>query len=457
MTSPVFKQIFEKIGITLPEVLLPAKGIDMQKWSVVACDQYTSQPQYWEEAERFVGDSPSTLKLILPEAFLENGDLKERINSINKNMQKYLDEGILISQGPCFIYADRQTSRVKSRKGLVLAVDLEKYDYTIGSRSLIRATEKTVAERLPPRIKIRENAPLEVPHIQLLIDDPEMTVFSPIEDSISQMEKVYDFDLMMNGGHIKGYKVSDESLIRKIANSLEKLMDPEHFSKKYGIDPEEKGIMLFAVGDGNHSLASAKAHWEKKKTSLPKEMRADHPARYAMVEVINVHDKGLIFEPIHRVLFNVDYKLLIDSMIKYYSANYRCFIKTCSSGEELNKAKIELIKKNPLCHVFPFVSSNNYGMAVIENAKGCLDTSLLQEFLDRFLEDNPSAKIDYIHGDDIVTEIGTKPGNMGFYLSPMDKSMLFKTVLTDGTLPRKTFSMGEAEEKRYYLECRKII
>jgi hypothetical protein len=484
----------KKLGIAVPDVLLPAHDIDMHKWSVVACDQYTSQPEYWDEVENIVGNDPSTLRLILPEVYLESSDVEERINKINVYMKKYLDDGILISQKPGFIFLDRETSHVKSRKGLILAVDLEKYDYNKGSQTLIRATENTVIDRLPPRVRIRKNAPVEVPHIQILIDDPDMMVIEPIAKAVSGLgnningnknidmnsninyngigngtdnhisngidndigiEKIYDFDLVMGGGHVRGYRITGHKMIQNIASALKKLAEPEYFHKKYDIDAE-KGVLLFAVGDGNHSLASAKVHWENVKASLSPEKLANHPARYAMVEIINVHDEGLIFEPIHRVLFNVDSKKLINAM-KEYLGNYSpVSFKTFSSKEELDKEIDVIRKKSASYHLLPFISGDNYYLAIIEKHLHNLDVATLQEFLDYYIENNPKTKIDYIHGDDVVTSIGAKAGNLGFYLPPIDKHQLFKTVIIDGTLPRKTFSMGEAEEKRYYLECRRI-
>mgnify|MGYP005858658601 CR=1 FL=1 len=261
---------------------------------------------------------------------------------------------------------------------------------------------------------------------------------------------------MMNGGHVKGYKIENANIIRQIAKALEKLSDPEYFSNKYGIDPKDKGVLLFAVGDGNHSLASAKAHWENTKALIPQKMQAYHPARYAMVEVINVHDEGLIFEPIHRVLFNVYPKALIETMSKYFSNCSPVHVKTFPSKELMEQGTHELNTKFPGSHMFPFISCDGYGIFIIEKPKHNLGIAALQEFLDYYLESNPNIKIDYIHGENVVASIGTKPGNLGFYLNPIDKHMLFKTILLDGALPRKTFSMGEDEEKRYYLECKVI-
>ncbi|NSW89172.1 MAG: DUF1015 domain-containing protein [Firmicutes bacterium] len=447
---------FESVGVLLPEILLPAEGVDLYKWSVIACDQYTSQPEYWEKVEKTVGDDPSTLKLILPEVFLENNDVEERINKINITMKKYLDEGILCPQKPCFVYLDRETPRVKSRKGLLLAIDLEKYDYNKGSETMVRATEKTVIERLPSRVKIRKNAIVEIPHIQLLIDDPGMTVIEPLSESIGNLKKIYDFDLMMGGGHVTGYRVDDYEIIKRIVYYLEKLASPANFSMKYNTSPE-KGVLLFAVGDGNHSLASAKVHWENIKSVLPEEQRMSHPARYAMAEVINIHDSGLIFEPIHRVLFNVNHENLLNEMLHYFESYSNVSLKTFVSIED-SERELELIKKSAKgCHIIPFAYSKGRGAVIIEKPRHNLDAGTLQEFLDYYISKNEKTKIDYIHGENVVSSIAQKEGNFGFYLPPINKHRLFKTVISDGTLPRKTFSMGEAEEKRYYLECRKII
>ncbi|HOJ10473.1 MAG TPA: DUF1015 domain-containing protein [Clostridiales bacterium] len=450
--------LLESVGVKIPEIFLPEKDTDMRKWAVVACDQYTSQPEYWDQVEKIAGDEPSALKLILPEVYLEKPGVEEKISRINKTMKEYLENGILTCQNPGFIYLDRETSHVSSRKGLILTIDLEKYDYNKGSQTLVRATEKTVIERLPPRIKIRKDAPIELPHIQLLIDDPDMTVIEPLAAKTEMMEKVYDFDLMMGGGHVKGYKIEDTEIINDIATALYKLSELDNFYKKYGVD-STKGVLLFAVGDGNHSLASAKAHWENVKAGLSPEAAASHPARYAMAEVINVHDKGLIFEPIHRVLFNVKPDDILHTMEGYFNKYSPTYIRTFCSKEDMDSA-VEEIKQTQQnaakIHMLSFAAANCFGFSIIEKPAHNLETATLQEFLDLYLAENKDVKIDYIHGDDVVSSLGTKEGNMGFYLPPINKHELFKTVILDGTLPRKTFSMGEAEEKRYYIECRKI-
>lgn len=449
------KKRFEKIGVHIPSVLLPNKDIDLTKWAVVACDQYTSQPEYWAEADRYAGSSPSALRLILPEVYLDGEDSTERINNINSTMDKYLSENILVEQSPGFILIDRQTSHAPSRKGIVMAVDLEKYDYSKGSQSLIRATEGTVIERLPPRIRIRENAAVELPHIMVLIDDPDRTVIEPLFDAATSQKPLYDFELMLSGGHIRGYKLENSGLLSKMLAALEKLANPELFQNKYGVGPG-KGILLFAVGDGNHSLASAKALWEKLKNELPAAELENHPARYALVEVVNVHDAGLEFEPIHRVVFNIDSEHLLDSMADYFKAHgssceYREF-----DTEQALKAEIQSQSGDNRSHQFSFVTGNTFGLVKVRNPRYNLEVGTLQSFLDEYIKKKPEAKIDYIHGEDVTNSLSSKAGNMGFLLPVMNKNELFKTVILDGVLPRKTFSMGEADEKRFYLECRKI-
>lgn len=430
-----YKNVLSELGVQVPNIMLPDSKYELEKWAVVACDQYTSERSYWEKVADITKGSPSTYDIIFPEVYLEDEDSQQRINNINDNMGNYVKNCILNELGDCFILVDRKTSHTQSRKGLMVALDLECYDYTKGSNTLIRATEGTVIERLPPRIKIRQNASIELPHIMVLIDDPDKKVIEPLARKADELKKLYDFELMMNGGHIKGYRVSDESDISGIAEALSQLAAKENFQKKYGIGTD-KDVLLFAVGDGNHSLASAKGHWENIKSCLSYEEQQSHPARYALVELVNVHDEGLVFEPIHRVLFNVDSKHLLNEFAEYY--------------------KINSNKKSSNAHAFKYITSDGSGEIEIQNPLSNLEVGTLQTFLDNYMKEHPQVKIDYIHGEDVVTRLGSQPGNMGIYLPSMNKTDLFKTVILDGALPRKTFSMGEAEEKRFYLECRKI-
>lgn len=448
------KRNYKNIAIHIPEIMLPAKSVDFCKWSVVACDQYTSQPAYWNDVKSITSGSPSSLHLTFPEIYLKDEDKDERIRNINSTMEKYLQEGILESCKPGFILLDRSTSHSTSRKGLIIALDLEEYDYNKGSQSLIRATEGTVLDRIPPRVRIREHAKIELPHIMVLIDDPEKTVIEPLFEKSDRYEKIYDFELMKKGGRIKGWKIEDDSSIMTIAEALEKLAQPEIFHKKYNIAPDKK-ILLFAVGDGNHSLATAKAHWENTKAANGLDGTADHPARYALVELLNVHDEGIVFEPIHRVLFGIDSASIMQELLNAFNGNTEVEVKYFESAQEM-KISMNNTKATGNTHIIPFILEGVQGLLSIKNPVHNLEAGTLQAALDKLILKLKNIEIDYIHGDEVVTGLGSKKGNMGFYLPAMDKQDLFKTVILEGALPRKTFSMGEADEKRYYLECRKI-
>ena len=409
-------------------ILIP-KNIDMSKWSVVACDQYTSEPDYWNKVEEIVGNEPSTLRLTLPEIYLESNDVEERIKKINENMKEYLDSDLFNEYTDSMIYLERTQSDGKVREGLMGIVDLEDYSYEKGSQTLIRATEKTVVERIPPRMKVREGALLELPHIMILIDDEDCNIIESLKNKVTSEDVVYDFDLMQNGGHIKGYKLSDE-VSNDVINGLEKLADKDNFEKKY--DVKDKGVLLFAMGDGNHSLATAKACYEKLKTTMSESEYLNHPARYALVELVNLHSKALEFEAIHRVIFDTDTKDLIDSLYKYYDID-----------EDGDGQKFELVTKDMDKVLY------------IKNPKSNIAVGSIQMFLDEYLS-NHNGKIDYIHGDDVTRELGSKEGSVGILFDSMSKNDLFKTVILDGALPRKTFSMGHSHDKRFYLEARKI-
>ena len=437
------------VGVKVPNVLLPNKSVNMQKWAVVACDQYTSQPDYWEQTERNVGEAPSTLRLMLPEMYLEKPGEAERIESINEHMRRYMQEGVLEEKGEGLIFV-RRTVDGKTRNGLIVALDLEAYDYKKGATTLIRATEGTIVERIPPRLRIRKDAPLELPHILVLIDDPSRTVIEPLANALSDGEKLYDFELMQKGGHIEGYLFRNEKHILAALHALEALCDPAAFSAKYGAD---KAPMLFAMGDGNHSFATAKANWERCKETLSEEEKLDHPARFCLVELENVHDAGIVFEPIHRVLFDADgAKEALQALLE--AQNGGCRVEHFPSREALAAFTA---RGESGAHILPFVSKDGFYAYVVSSPAAQLAVGTLQNAVDAYLKENKKASVDYIHGDDVVFELGAKQGNLGFLLPPMQKSELFRTVVFDGALPRKTFSMGEAHEKRYYLECRKIM
>lgn len=409
-------------------ILLP-KNIDMTKWSVVACDQYTSEMDYWEKVEEEVGASPSTLRITLPEIFLEDSNVNERINKINSTMEEYINKDLFTELKDSMIYLERTQKDKRVREGLIGMVDLEDYSYEKGSQTLIRATEKTVIERIPPRLKVRENALLELPHIMILIDDENKTIIENLKNEVTDEDMVYNFDLMENGGHIKGYKLSNDSMT-KVEKGLENLCNKEYFEDKYNV--KDKGILLFAMGDGNHSLATAKANYENLKKTMKEEEYLNHPARYALVELVNLHSEALEFEPIHRVIFDTDIDKFIEELYKYYDIN-----------EEGNGQYFELVTRD--------MDKKLY----ISNPKSNISVGSIQIFLDEYLKDN-KGKLDYIHGDETTRNMGKEENNVAILFEAMPKEELFRTVILDGALPRKTFSMGHSYDKRYYLESRKI-
>jgi len=443
---------FDKIGLQVPEVLLPSEDIDLTKWSVVACDQYTSQPDYWNKASEFCNGSPSSLNVIFPEVYLEDEDGDQRIANINKKMQQYLDDGVLKAMpNKGFVLVDRKTSQVPSRKGLVVAIDLEQYDFNKGSQTLIRATEGTIVDRLPPRVKVRQDAAIELPHIMVLIDDPERTVIEPLFDK--NPAEIYNFELMMQSGHIKGYAIDTPELIQQVAGALENLASPDVFTQKYNItDDKHSDVLLYAMGDGNHSLATAKAIWEKiKEDAFDVSEVMDNLARYALVELVNIHDEGLVFEPIHRLVFDVNAAQLLADMQAHFSGD--CTVHLCDDEADM-KTKADSAKGDKT-HIVPFNDASGYGYIQINNPTYTLELATLESFLNDYLE-KVGGKVDFIHGEEVMHELGVKEGNMGFFFPPISKNSLFKTIIFDGVLPRKTFSMGEADEKRFYLEARKI-
>ena len=408
------------------DILIP-QNIDFTKWSVVACDQYTSEPSYWEDVKNAVAGSPSTLNIIYPEVYLEEENGEERIKSINETMQNYLDNGLFLEILDSLIYVERTQSDGRVRRGVIGALDLEEYDYTKGSQSKIRATEGTIVERIPPRKRVRLGAPLELPHIIMLIDDRERKIVEPLAEKKAQFDKLYDFDLMKNSGHLTGYLI-DEGVKQEILSEIEKFADKDAFEKKYGV--KDKGVLMFAAGDGNHSLATAKSCWDEIKKGLSEKEQENHPARYALVEVMNIHDDALEFEPIQRVIFDTDPEKLMDALKSYY--------KTGDSGQRID-----------------YAYGDKEGSIYIENPSSNLPVGSLQNFLDKYLAEN-GGRIDYIHGDDVVKKLAKEKNTIGFMVDAMGKNDLFSTVIKDGSLPRKTFSMGEAADKRFYLEAKRI-
>jgi hypothetical protein len=431
-----------KLGIQLPEILLPAPGLDLTKWAVIACDQFTSEPDYWAEVDRLVGEAPSTLRLVLPEVFLGGADEAARIQSIRQHMSKYLSGQVLVPhRGP--ILVERSVAG-RTRHGLMLALDLEQYDFRSGSTSLIRATEGTIVERIPPRVRIRSGAPLELPHILVLIDDPECSVIEPLVAQKQSLPRLYDFELMQGSGHVTGFSVGADADLAPALLALEKLADPSTFQAKYGL-AQPQPVLLFAMGDGNHSLATAKSLWDQLKTVVG----MDHPARFALVEIENIHDSGLIFEPILRVLFGVKANVT-EALAAHYPK--RCQFSECASLDEM-VARVDAQQGG---QSFGILSADGYQVATVAEPPSNLPVGTLQQFLDAWGKQGGYQRIDYVHGENVCERLGRAPGNLGFYVPGFSKSDFFKTVIVDGALPRKTFSMGEAREKRFYLEARRI-
>ncbi|MCQ2820376.1 MAG: DUF1015 domain-containing protein [archaeon] len=430
------------------KILLPnEEKVDLPKWPVVACDQFTSQPEYWESVSKIVGDKPSTLKMIYPEVYLneEKSKKNERINNICKTMKEYQKNKIFKEvEGPIFV---ERTFEGKVHLGLVTTVNLEDYLFTQNAQTLIRPTEQTILERLPPRMDIRRDAIIESPHILLLMDDIERTVLEPLEKQKDKMKKIYDVDLMMDGGKIVGYTLPKE-MKDEVFKKIAALASDEVQKKKYGKKAGKP--LLFAVGDGNHSLATAKSIWEerKKKGEDPK----TSPGRFALVEIQNVHDDALDFEPIHRVFDGPNANKMLDFLKKEFNGKFK-FTKTNTPQEALKKI-IEHGNEKP--HTFAYISKEESGtFSIIEENSNSLVVASIQPAIDKIVKENKIG-IDYVHDDDVVIKLGSQEGHSAIMLPAMKKEELFKTVVEDGLVPRKTFSMGSAKSKRYYMECRQI-
>lgn len=442
---------FEPIALGIPNLLLPKKGMDLSKWAVIACDQYTSDLEYWRKVGDFTGDAPSALNLIFPEVYLGHKDADARISSIREHMQKYLD-GDLFQEAEGLVYVERQTGE-HERKGMVACLDLDQYDFHKGATSLIRATESTILDRLPPRVKIREGAPLEIPHIMVLIDDPENSVIGPLTENKQKLQKLYDIELMMGSGRVSGHRVNDPGLEENVVNALKALADPGAFADKYGLSPGTP-VILYAMGDGNHSFATAKTIWEKtKENAQDKDGIMNSPLRYGLVELVNLHDEALIFEPIHRVLFELaPERNVLEELMDYYAG--RCRIGEVSSVEEM---LAEVNTQKGSSHKIGAVSPSKFGIVEVSDPDANLPAATLQNFLNMFMDNKGAKEIDYIHGTGSLVQLGKRDRCLGFYLPAMNKLDLFKTVILDGATPRKTFSMGKAWEKRFYMEARKLF
>ncbi len=431
----------EDLGLRIPEILLP-KNIDLSTWSVIACDQYTQDKDYWKNVEEKAGNKPSTLNLILPEVYLGSPDKADRIKKIRQSMKEYLDTGVFADAKKCFIYLERKTAFGRTRKGLVAQIDLETYEWKPFSKANIRATEATIVERIPPRMEIRKGAPLELPHIMLLVNDKDDLLVGANKPTDGRAP-IYDGDLMANGGHITGW-------------ALESKVDIEGVEKALNLIAEKNAspdgsTFLFAVGDGNHSLATAKAVWDEYKKEHPEDK--DSPVRYALIEIVNIYDTGLTFEPIHRVIFNIDNEALIKKLAEKLNGN----IKALDDADKVIKA----VKDSWANFGFFYLDSEGKQKNVLLETKiKELAVARLQPEIDAFLKELPDqskAEIDYIHGTDEVLKLGSKENSLGILLPPIAKDSFFETINGRGPLPRKSFSMGEADEKRFYLECRRLF
>ena len=434
-------------GIFVPEILLP-KNIDVKSWSVIACDQYTQNPEYWKKTSEAAGTNPSTLNLILPEVYLNSADKPARIEKIRKTMNEYIAGGVFADPLNAFVYLERTTAFGRTRKGLMCCIDLETYEWKPFTTANIRATEATIVERIPPRMEIRKGAPLELPHIMLLVNDKDGSLVEACGENAKKGTPVYDGEMMMNGGKISGWAVTDNSIVEKALNKI-----AEENRQADG------STFLFAVGDGNHSLATAKATWDEYKKTLSGDDLVTSNVRYALVEIVNIYDKGLTFEPIHRVVFNADSCAMVHALAEKLGGK----VTDAASKEEM----IEAVKKSNADFGFAFKKDGQQKYLILKTDIKELAVSKLQPALDEYLKTVPSKssgtavagamEIDYIHGTEDVLELGTKENGTGILLPPIAKESFFDTIGKTGPLPRKSFSMGEADEKRFYLECRKLF
>ena len=428
-----------ELGVQIPKILLP-KNLDIKTWSTIACDQYTQDKSYWSQVYSIVGSNPSTVKITFPEVYLGEPGREERIQNIKNEMQSYIKQGIFASPQEECVYLERKTKYGRVRHGLVVAVDLDAYEWKPFSKSLIRATEATIVERIPPRMEIRKEAIIETPHIMLLVNDPKHILVEGLGNRVNKKKPLYQGELMMNSGSIKGWAVSDENDIEYFRLSLQKLAEANM--------EKDGSVFLFAVGDGNHSLATAKATWEDYKKNHPGVKNCS--MKYALIEIVNIYDTGLTFEPIHRVLFNIDSEGLID----FIGNSLGGTIEYLNNYNDL-KSRIDNSKSNL---GFIFEKDGKTQFVFMKTDIKELPISQLQPAIDQFLTAcNKKGSIDFIHGADELLRLGSQKGNTAIYLPPIDKDSFFATINKKGPLPRKSFSMGEADEKRFYLECRQII
>jgi uncharacterized protein (DUF1015 family) len=435
---------FNSFGIEIPAILLPQNS-DMQKWAVIACDQFTQDREFWAKIKTFTSDAPSTLNLIFPEVFLPDGDEQTRIKDIHSAMKRYMNEGVFTEPKQGFMYIERDTPFQKKRRGLIAAIDLEKYEWKGGSLPLIRSTEGTVPERLPARMDIRRGAPLEIPHVLLLIDDDTDSFLPAIAESAKKDNPVYDTQLMMNAGNVKGWFLDAHTDLSFIADKLDELCNRSLKRYRGGKEP-----FLFAAGDGNHSLAAAKGIWDEYKTANG---LTDHPCRYALVEIENIYDPAIQFEPIHRLIMGAGF----DETVSVLSSLPHFSIRDIENEKDLLRhcERLPGADEYLAANYFGIVSEGRY--ALIETSAAGIATACLQPLLDKKLQEDNKLSIDYIHDTEELIRLACEKKAAGILLPPVKKSGLFETVAGFGPLPRKSFSMGHSLEKRFYLECRRLF
>ncbi|MDA8438299.1 MAG: DUF1015 domain-containing protein [Propionibacterium sp.] len=432
--APTLSDRLAALGVRVPDLLMPASGINLEAWSVVACDQFTSQPDYWDHVERIVGGRPSTLRLVLPEAHLERRDRDQRVSAINASMNDYLARGVVEPREATMVLVRRVDSHGHTRWGLLAALDLEMYDWRPGSRTPIRATEGTIESRIPPRVQVRRNAPLEVSHITVLVSDPAHSLIEPLAASVAGREMLYDTELMLGGGRVTGWAIDRPDDFEAVAGALEQLA---------AFDPHDP--LLFAIGDGNHGFATAKEWWDELKGTLSESERAAHPARFALVEIENIHDPGLRFEPIHRVLFGLA-RADFDAEIARHCAD--------ADVEEVERPEVAgLADDQTSGQRFGLADADGATIYTLTDPEGPIAVATVQRAIDALVAAE-MCEVDYIHGGDVAAELASEPGNVAVFLPEFDKIALFDAIRTEGVLPRKTFSLGDAADKRYYLEGR---
>jgi len=436
--APDLSHRLAALGIAIPDLLLPARGVDLAAWSVVACDQFTSQPEYWDRVDQLVGERPSTLRLILPEAHLDRPDRAQRIEAIHASMDDYLERGVLVPWLATMVLVRRVDSHGRARWGLLAALDLEQYDWHHGSHGLIRATEDTIESRLPPRVQVRRGAPLEVPHIVVLMSDADNSVIGPLAASARAREPLYDTALMLGGGRVTGWAVDQPGHLDAVTRAFERLAA--------GLDPDDR--LLFAIGDGNHGFATAKTCWDELKATLSEEERATHPGRFALVEIVNIHDPGLAFEPIHRVLFGLS-RADFEAELSRHCDGFRV--------EPVDPAEVAgLADDQSSGQRFGIADADGAAIYTLSRPEGAIAVATVQPVLDALVE-SEVCEVDYIHGADVAVGLAAEPGNLAVFLPEFDKAAFFDAIRAGGELPRKTFSLGDASDKRYYLEARRIL